>query len=375
MWFHCASLGEFEQGRPVIEEYKKQNPGTYILISFFSPSGYEIRKNYKQADKVIYLPLDTAGNARRFIDIIKPQKVIFVKYEFWYNYLHELWKKKLPVYLISANFREDQWFFRFYGSSFKKTLGYFTKLFVQNERSRKILAKNGITNVIVAGDTRFDRVAEISRQAGQADGSMKSPDILKEFKKDNSLIIAGSTWPEDEAILITYINESKTGVKWVIAPHEIDEVHIRQITGRLKRSYILYSDLNASGHSNPENYDVLIIDNIGLLSGIYAYGEIAYVGGGFGIGIHNILEPASHGMPVIFGPNFSKFQEAIDLVSLGGGLSIDSYEYFVNKLSSLLDSPAYLANTGKICFNYIQANQGATDIIVHNLLRNKFPQH
>lgn len=360
IWFHCASLGEFEQGRPVIEEYKKRNPDCSILLTFFSPSGYEIRKNYEHAEKVFYLPLDTLGNVRKFLNMVQPKLVVFVKYEFWYNYLHELYLKGIPVFLISANFREDQWFFKFYGKTFKKMLSYFTHLFVQNEKSAGILRKHGILNCTVSGDTRFDRVDQIQRQS-------KTLKIIEEFKNDQTLIVAGSTWKEDEEILIKYINEQKPGLKWILAPHEIDEAHIRFILNRLNRPGIRYSECN---HKDIKEFDILIIDNIGLLSSLYGYGEIAYIGGGFGAGIHNVLEPAGYGIPVIFGPAYRKFQEAVDLVELGGGISIKSYEDFVNRVKALLGPPESFVITGKIAGEYVQNNKGATQCIVHNLLKD-----
>ena len=360
VWFHCASLGEFEQGRPVIEEYKKRNPDCSILVTFFSPSGYEVRKNYEHAEKVFYLPLDTRGNVRKFINLVRPKLVVFIKYEFWYNYLHKLYLESIPVFLISANFREDQWFFKFYGKAFKEMLFYFTHLFVQNEKSARILKKHGILNYTVSGDTRFDRVDQIQRQS-------KTLKIIEEFKNGQTLIVAGSTWREDEEILIKYINEQKPGLKWILAPHEIDEAHIRFILKQLTRPSIRYSECN---HGEIKKIDVLIIDNIGLLSSLYGYGEIAYVGGGFGAGIHNILEPASYGVPIIFGPAYRKFQEAVDLIKLGGGISIESYEDFVNKVRVLLGPPESFVIIGGIAGDYVQNNKGATQTIVHNLLKN-----
>ncbi|MEA1896623.1 MAG: glycosyltransferase N-terminal domain-containing protein [Bacteroidota bacterium] len=360
VWFHCASLGEFEQGRPVIEEYKKRNPECSVLLTFFSPSGYEVRKNYEHAEKVFYLPLDTRKNVRQFLELVQPKLVVFVKYEFWYNYLHELHLKGIPVFLISANFREDQWFFKFSGKAFMKMLSFFTHLFVQNERSAMILKKHGILNCTVSGDTRFDRVDQIQRQS-------KKLKIIEEFKNDQTLIVAGSTWREDEEILIKYINEQKPGLKWILAPHEIDETHIQFIFNRLSRPGIRYSECN---HAEIKNFDILVIDNIGLLSSLYGYGEIAYVGGGFGAGIHNVLEPAGYGIPIIFGPAYRKFQEAIDLVELGGGISIKSYEDFVNRVTALLGSSESLINTGVISGDYVQNNKGATQAIVHNLLKD-----
>jgi len=360
IWFHCASLGEFEQGRPVLEEYKKRNPGCSVLLTFFSPSGYEVRKNYEHAEKVFYLPLDTRRNVKRFLDMVRPKLVVFVKYEFWYNYLHELWLNNIPVYLISANFRENQWFFKFYGKAFKKMLSYFNHLFVQSEQSARILVRHGINNCTSSGDTRFDRVDQILRQS-------KRLEIIEEFKNGQSLIVAGSTWKEDEEILIKYINEQRPGIKWIVAPHEIDDAHLRFILNQLTRPCIRYSECS---NREIKKFDILIIDNIGLLSSLYSYGEIAYVGGGFGAGIHNVLAPACYGIPIIFGPTYRKFQEAVDLVKLGGGISIESYKDFFNRLENLLNSPESLAGTGKIAGDYVQSNKGATQTIVHNLLKD-----
>lgn len=358
VWFHCASLGEFEQGRPVIEEYKRRNPSVYILLTFFSPSGYEIQKNYVGADSIFYLPLDYKKNAKRFIKIINPQLVVFVKYEFWLNYIQQLWKRDIPVFLISANFRRDQWFFRWYGKSFRKIFGYYDHLFVQNQSSASILSDFGISNVTVAGDTRFDRVSQITKNP-------KPIPIVESFKNGKTLIVAGSTWNEDEEILCRYINENRNDLKWILAPHEIGAAHIDKIGNLLDKPFIKFSEASIG---NVGSTTVLIIDNIGMLSFLYAYAEIAYIGGGFGVGIHNILEPASYGIPVVFGPRYQKFQEALDLVNEQGAFSVKGYEEFMNRLNSLLSSPETLMKSGKISRSYVKSNQGATFTIVNNLL-------
>ena len=358
VWFHCASLGEFEQGRPVIEEYKKRKPDARILITFFSPSGYQIRKDYTGADYVFYLPLDLARNVKRFLKLVNPEFVVFVKYEFWYNYLYQLWLRKIPVFLISANFRRDQWFFKWYGKSFRKILGTFKHIFVQNKTSEDILIENGFERITLSGDTRFDRVHQIVNDR-------KEIPEAEEFKQDKLLMVAGSTWKEDEAILIKYINMDKRGLKWIIAPHEIDLPHIARIEEMLKKPSIRFSDIQDRDVSFA---DVLIIDNIGMLSSLYAYGDLSWVGGGFGRGIHNILEPATFGIPVFFGPNHKKFKEAVDLVKLKGAFVINSYEEFMNCFNPLIDSPELRKITGKINSDFIHINIGAKDKIVDNLL-------
>ncbi len=358
VWFHCASLGEFEQGRPVMEEYKKKVPEASILITFFSPSGYEVKKDYPGADYIIYLPLDLLRNVKRFIKLVNPKLVVFVKYEFWFNYLHQLWLQKIPVFLISANFREDQWFFKWYGKPFRKVFGFFTHMFVQKKNSRDILSRYGFNKVTVSGDTRFDRVYQIVSER------MNMP-LVEKFKQQKTLMIVGSSWKEDEAILIKYINQDKRGLKWIIAPHEIALQHIERIEEMLKKPSVRFSDIS---DKNILTTDVLIIDNIGLLSSLYAYADIAWVGGGFGKGIHNILEPATFGIPVFFGPNYTKFQEAVDLVKLKGAFVINNFEEFINQLEPFLDLPELLENTGEINADYIRINIGAKTKIVNNLL-------
>ena len=358
VWFHCASLGEFEQGRPVIEEYKKRKPDARILITFFSPSGYLIRKDYPGADYVFYLPLDLARNVKQFLKLVNPAFVVFVKYEFWYNYLYQLQLKKIPVFLISANFRWDQWFFKWYGKSFREILKTFKHIFVQNEKSENILLEYGFNKITVSGDTRFDRVSQIVNDR-------KVIPEAENFKQGKLLLVAGSTWKEDEAILIKFINRNNRDLKWIMAPHEINIPHIERIERLIRKPSVRFSEAQGRDISFA---DVLIIDNIGMLSSLYAYGNLAWVGGGFGRGIHNILEPATFGIPVFFGPNYKKFQEAVDLVRLKGAFVINSYEEFINCINPLLSSKELLENTGEINSDYIHINIGAKDKIVNKLL-------
>ena len=360
VWFHCSSLGEFEQGRPVIEEYKKHNPNTFIVLTFFSPSGYEIRKNYENADLILYLPLDIKKNVNKFLDLIKPKFAVFVKYEFWYNYLHQLWLRNIPLFLISAKFREDQWFFKSYGRSFRKMLGYFSHIFVQNEQSLKSLTRYGVENVTIAGDTRVDRVFQISKE-------VKENKVAENFKRGKMLIVAGSTWKQDEKILIKYINESGDNIKWIIAPHEIKMENIFRIQKDIIKPSIKYSKLKEKQDSNAE---VLIIDNIGMLSSLYRYGNIAYIGGGFGKGIHNILEPATFGIPVIFGPNYKKFREACELKEQGGAIPVNNFSDLEKILNELTHKDEVRKKAGNISKQYIRKNLGSAQLIVDKLLNN-----
>lgn len=358
IWFHCASLGEFEQGRPVIESIKEKEPNCKILLTFFSPSGYEVRKNYEAADYVFYLPLDTKKNAEKFIRLVNPQKVVFVKYEFWYHYLHTLSRNNIPVYLISSNFRRNQIFFKWYGKFFRQILQKFTHLFVQNQHSQELLSAIHVECVTIAGDTRFDRVNAIVAKR-------KDLPEIETFKNDKFTVVAGSTWKEDEDILIRLIHESQNEQKWVLVPHEIHENHIAQIIRSLKKPVIRYSEIEKSDCSQA---DVLLIDNIGMLSSLYYYGNLAFIGGGFGKGIHNILEAATYGIPVLFGPKFKAFQEAIDLVKLGGAYSVKSYEELMNIFKQLVNNPEHLKNSGNIARKYVESNLGATESIVKKML-------
>ena len=360
VWFHCSSLGEFEQGRPVIEKYKKHNPNAFILLTFFSPSGYEIRKNYENADLILYLPLDIKKNVTKFLDLIKPQFTVFVKYEFWYNYLHQLWLRNIPLFLISADFREDQWFFKSYGRSFRKMLGYFSHIFVQNEQSLIILNRHSVENATIAGDTRIDRVYQISKE-------VKGNSVIEKFKNQKKLIVAGSTWKQDEEILVKYINESGNNLKWIIAPHEIKKENILRIQKSITRPSVKYSTYKEKQDSNAE---VLIIDNIGMLSSLYRYGNIAYIGGGFGKGIHNILEPATFGVPVIFGPNYKKFREACELKEQGGAIPVNNFSDLEKILNELTHKDEVRKKAGNISKQYIRKNLGSAQLIVDKLLNN-----
>ena len=351
IWFHCSSLGEFEQGRPLIEMIKKQHKNHKILLTFFSPSGYNIRKDYAYADIVTYLPLDTPRATEQFIRIVQPAMVFFVKYDFWFNMLIRLHKKNIPLYLISGIFNEKQIFFKPYGRWYKKILFLFDHLFVQDQASGELLRKQGLKNVSVAGDTRFDRVFEIAQ-------NVKKNPLIEKFKKNKRIIIAGSSWEQDEKILIRYINENDDGqLSYIIAPHEINHAHIQNIINNLKINVLKYSEANKD---NVSNFNVLIIDNIGMLSSLYQYAEIAFIGGGFGKGIHNILEAATFGMPVIFGPNYQKFREAHDLMNIKAASSIHSYDTFKDVVSLYLNDHKLREKAGETAAQYVKNKKGAT---------------
>lgn len=356
IWFHSSSLGEFEQARPLIEKIKAQYPDYKIIVTFFSPSGYEIRKNYKLADYVFYLPLDTPKNAKKFIEIVNPSIAFFVKYDFWYFYISELHKNKIPTYLVSGIFREKQIFFKPYAKGYAKILKYFTHLFVQNQKSADLLNSLGINNFTIAGDTRFDRVIEI------ADKSQDN-EIIKKFVDDKFCIIAGSTWYEDEQLLARFINEHPS-VKMIIAPHEINENHIVNLLQIIHLPVVRYSRAKLD---NVAQYSVLIIDNIGMLASIYKYGHIAYIGGGFGAGIHNIIEAAVFGMPIVFGKNYKKFQEAIDLIELKAAYSINDYDELSFYLSMFIRDKNFLERISEIARDYVRKNKGATDKILNTI--------
>ena len=356
IWFHAASLGEFEQGRPVMEALKKEQPDTQILLTFFSPSGYEIRKNYNGADHILYLPADTPGNARFFINRLKPDAAVFIKYEFWYNYLHELSEHNIPVYLISAIFRKEQPFFKNWGGLHRKMLHFFTRLFVQDNESVQLLASIGIKNTELTGDTRFDRVKQIAEQA-------KNIGKVELFLNRTPAVVCGSTWPPDEEILIDYINQYQGAYKWILTPHEIGENHIKSIMEKCQKSIVRYTDESAD-YSSAE---VLIIDCIGLLSAIYRYGKIAYIGGGFGVGIHNTLEAAVYGIPVIFGPKYRKFKEAVSLIQEGGAFTIQNGNELNAILDSLMENPEIAGTAGKKAVAYVNSQLGATECIMKYL--------
>ena len=356
VWFHAASLGEFEQGRPLMEQIKREHPDIKILLTFFSPSGYEVRKNYGGADIICYLPLDTITNARRFLRTIRPEMAFFIKYEFWYNYLHILKHRGVPVYSVSSIFRDGQVFFRWYGRQYSRVLKCFTHFYVQNEKSKELLASIGLNNVTITGDTRFDRVLQIKEQAKQLP-------IVEEFAKGHKVFIAGSSWQPDEDIFIKYFNEHRDW-KLIIAPHVIGEDHLQQIEKLLEgRKVVRYTE-TSEGAETLADAEVLIINCFGLLSSIYHYADVTYVGGGFGVGIHNTLEAAVWDVPVIFGPNNQKFQEAQGLKACEGGFEITNYEDFA-RLMDRFDSDAdYLKKTGLQAGGYVKQLSGATKRIL-----------
>lgn len=371
VWFHAASLGEFEQGRPLIEELRRRHPQYKILLTFFSPSGYEVRKDYPGADIVTYLPLDTIANARRFLRAIRPVMAFFIKYEFWYNYLHILKHRHVPVYSVSSIFRPGQVFFRWYGSEYGRVLRCFTHFFVQNQVSKDLLAKLKITDVSIVGDTRFDRVLQIKQQA-------KVLPVVEQFKSSGKVFVAGSSWLPDEEIFIPYFLKEKPDWKLIIAPHKIDEDHLQQIEKLLEgRRVVRYTKMMKcqSPATNPQSpltetpseADVLIIDCFGLLSSIYRYADIAYVGGGFGVGIHNLPEAAVWGVPVFFGPNNQRFQEAQDLKECGGGVEIADYGDFRSKMEVFAGDPSKCQEVGRRAANYIKEKSGATEKVLSAL--------
>lgn len=349
IWFHAASLGEFEQGRPIMERLRSTHPEFKIILTFFSPSGYEVRKNYAGADLVCYLPLDTPSNVKRFMNLVKPQKAIFIKYEFWPNFLMYCKKHRIPTYVVSANFRPDQLFFKWYGVKYANILKSFEYLFVQDAESKKLLNKIGVHKVEIAGDTRFDRVLEIASQK-------KDLPLVASFKAASKLIVAGSSWPKDEDLLLQYIKENPQ-YKLLLAPHEIGEDHLAEIEAKAEISTVRYSKASMDDIANSS---CLIIDNIGMLSSVYQYADVAYIGGGFGVGIHNILEAAVYGIPVVFGPNYEKFREARELINQGGAFSITEYW----QLQSTLDWLLLGSDAGEKARKYVETNTGATEQIV-----------
>jgi 3-deoxy-D-manno-octulosonic-acid transferase len=358
IWVHCASLGEFEQGRPVIEMLKKKLPGKRLLVTFFSPSGYEIMKHWPVADHICYMPADTPANASRFINIVKPEMVIFIKYEFWNNFITTIHKRHIPLYLVSAVFRPGQYFFRWYGGFFRKQLKKFSKIFVQDNDSCDLLGSIGISNVITSGDTRFDRVAQIADAAREIA-------LIEEFRGNEKVFLAGSSWPADEEIIAGYINENPARMKWIFAPHEIDTANIKRLESLLGVKTVRYSD-PGNGLADAR---VLIIDNIGLLSSAYRYAYVAEVGGGFGKGIHNILEPACWGIPVIFGPDHKKFREANELLLLGGAFTFSSREEFNATLDRLLSEMNFYKAAALTTKKFIADNKGVTGIIVDAIIK------
>lgn len=369
VWFHAASLGEFEQGRPLMERLRRDHPEYKILLTFFSPSGYEVRKNYEGADIVCYLPLDTVGNARRFLRAVRPVMAFFIKYEFWYNYLHILKHRGVPVYSVSSIFRPNQVFFRWYGRQYGRVLKCFTHFFVQNEQSRELLGTLGIHNVGVVGDTRFDRVLQIKEAA-------KDLPVIEQFVSAHTphsslptpqIFVAGSSWPPDEEIFLRYFNGRHPEWKLIIAPHVIDESHLQQINLHLKnRKVVRYTSVIGefpNNISDLRNADVLVVDCFGLLSSIYRYATVCYVGGGFGVGIHNVVEAAVWGKPVFFGPNNQRFMEAQELKECGGGIEITSYDDFANNMNQFATDAQAVKTRGEAAAECVSRRSGATERI------------
>ena len=384
VWVHAASLGEFEQGRPIIERLRREHPELKILLTFFSPSGYEVRKDYEGADIVCYLPIDTPRNARRFLDAVNPVCALFVKYEFWYNYLHILHRRGIPTYSVSSIFRPGQIFFRWYGKQYSRVLNCFTHFFVQNDESLRLLHTIGIDNVTITGDTRFDRVLAIAQEA-------KSLPLVEEFVKGKKVFIAGSSWLPDEKIFIPFFKDHPDWTL-VIAPHVIAEEHLRQIEAllehngrkaiRLSKATLPpkgehWNTAETSGNPTPPlgevgrgSWPALLIDCFGLLSSIYRYADVTYVGGGFGVGIHNVLEAAVWHKPVVFGPNNSRFKEARELIACGGAMEITGAEDFHTIANRLLTDESYLAETSLHAGSYVSTHAGATDAILQNITNN-----
>ena len=358
VWFHAASLGEFEQGRPLMERLRREHPEKKILLTFFSPSGYEVRKNYDGADLVCYLPFDTPLNARRFVKLARPEAAFFIKYEFWRNYIEALYKRGIPCYSVSSIFRENQIFFRPYGRGYARCLSRMTHLFVQNETSRRLLEGIGVTNVDVVGDTRFDRVLDIRNAA-------KPLPLAERFAGCWKVLVAGSSWPQDEEIIIPYFNKHPN-LKLVLAPHVVSEEHLQAIERQLARPALRYSKATPKAVAEA---DCLIIDCYGLLSSIYRYASMAYVGGGFGVGIHNVPEAAVYGIPVIIGPNNKKFREAQALLRRGGCKEIAGAADFEQLMDAWLSDKEALATAGKAAGSYIADNAGAADRIFSKTLQ------
>ncbi|MFI3292923.1 MAG: glycosyltransferase N-terminal domain-containing protein [Rikenellaceae bacterium] len=356
VWIHVASLGEFEQGRPIIEKMRSEHPNYKILVTFYSPSGYEIRRNYEGADYIFYLPIDTPQNVKMFLEIVNPEVVIFVKYEFWLNYLSELSRRKIRCFIVSAIFRKNSIFFRPWGFLWREALSAFEILFVQDENSKSLLAEFGFDNVVVAGDTRFDRVWDI------AQGGKKLP-IIESFVGESNMMIAGSSWEADEDLLLPLIDKNPT-IKFIIAPHEIGTERIEKLASRLGRKAVKYSTIDDS--TKFDDIQVLILDTMGMLSSIYKYAKWGYIGGGFGKGIHNTLEAATFGLPIAFGTNYLKFKEACDLVALGGATSVSSAEE-LNSWFTTLQNDELCKKASQITIDYTSRKRGATALIIKSI--------
>jgi 3-deoxy-D-manno-octulosonic-acid transferase len=361
IWFHAASLGEYEQGLPVIEKIKEQFPLYKIVVTFFSPSGYEVRKNNTVADVTVYLPLDTKKNAQQFLQLVHPDLVFFIKYEYWPNYLFELKKSNTKTYLVSGILRPNQLFFKWYGGFYRDALDAFTYFFVQNETSKKLLQQLGKTNVAVSGDTRFDRVATILEK----DNSLN---FISDFKDNTLTIVVGSSWPKDEDLIVNFINSNTFNVKFIIAPHNIKEEQIQQLKNSITKKTVLFSEKEGKQLAD---FDVFIIDTIGILTKIYRYADIAYVGGGFGNpGVHNVLEPATFGVPIVIGPNYSHFAEAIALVNMEACVSVNNQKELNEALENLIHNDDIRNEKGHMCSTFVQMNKGATAIILKHILND-----
>lgn len=361
IWFHCASLGEFEQGRPLIEIIKKERPNYKILVTFFSPSGYEIRKDYEFADYIFYLPSDTAKNAKRFINLVNPEIAIFVKYDFWFNYFTQIRRKNIPLYLISGVFRPNQHFFKLWGAWQRKQLKNISYFFLQDEKSAKMLQSIGIEDILVSGDTRFDRVSEILIEKTDLP-------IIQKFKNGEKLLCAGSSWPPDEDLILDYLKSNNPELKLILAPHDISKNHINEIKIKFQKFDIaVYSETNENEDLNDKQ--ILIIDSIGLLNKIYRYADIAYIGGGFGDAIHNLLEPAVYGIPILYGPNHKHFREATEMSDGKGGFPIESKEDFADTMKLLLNDSDFYRKHANNAGYYIKSNTGATKLIFEKVFK------
>jgi 3-deoxy-D-manno-octulosonic-acid transferase len=366
IWFHAASLGEYEQGLPVMERMKSRFPNHLIVLTFFSPSGYEVRKNNTIADVTVYLPMDSQSNVAQFMKIVRPDMAFFIKYEYWPNYLNALQNKEIATYLISGIFREKQVFFKWYGGFYRNALNAFEHFFVQNSNSKELLLQLGKTNVTVSGDTRFDRVSSILNQINQLA-------FIEEFKNNTLTIVIGSSWPKDEALLVKYINTTNN-VKFIIAPHNINMDQIANLKNQISKKSILFSSYNTNemDASKLADYEVFIIDTIGILTKIYSYADIVYVGGGFGNpGVHNILEPATFGVPIVIGPNYSHFAEAIALVKMEGCISINNQEELNESFDKLIQNEGVRLEKGHICSTFVEMNKNASETIMNYIIQKK----
>jgi len=361
IWFHASSLGEFEQGLPIIRKWRSEKPGYLILLTFFSPSGYIIEKDNKEVDRVMYLPLERRSDIKSFLDIYNPRIAIFIKYEIWPILLSELYQRAIPTFLVSAVFRKDQIFFQWYGSWYLSILNLFSGILVQDPSSLQLLKSKGVDNIKMVGDSRIDRVLEIAEQNVEVEG-------IKEFAGDSRIIIAGSSWPTEEQYLHKFLSESSLeGIKLIIAPHDVSDDHLKSINDLFGSNLINYGQLLDDSRLG-KGKTVLLIDRVGILSKIYQYGYLAVIGGAFGAGLHNVLEPAVHGLPIVFGPRYRKFVEAIELIELNAAFSVKSYDEFHDKLLVLLNGENTLTNAGKGCREYVNKRRGASSLIISHLL-------